>query len=58
MYISMIKLLIFPASSLEVKGRRISSGMQYICFYHNEEYLFKIMYFPETAEMLEKYIKN
>lgn len=47
---------IYPGYSHKVKEYRISAGMRYIVFKNNNKYLFKILYLPETEQLLKQYI--
>ena len=49
---------IYVGYSHKVKGTRLTFGnTQYIVFYKDKKYLFKIIYLPETAEFFKQYIK-
>jgi len=44
--------------SHKVKGYRLRfAGMRYIVFKKENEYLFKIVYFPETEEIFKQYLQ-
>lgn len=49
---------IYVGLSRNVKGPSLIWGnTQYIVFYKDKKYLFKIIYLPETAELFKQYIK-
>ncbi len=43
--------------SHKVRGKRVNTvGTQYIIFYNNQKYLFKIIYLAQTAEIFGEYL--
>ncbi len=47
------------AYSHRVKGYRIhTGGTQYIILRHGKQYLFKIIYFPETGQLFKQYLQD
>ncbi|MBO5395469.1 MAG: hypothetical protein J6A97_01160 [Clostridia bacterium] len=47
---------IYPGSSFRVKGVRMPM-IPYIVFRNHKNYLFKIIYLPETEEIFKKYLQ-
>lgn len=49
---------IYVGYSSKIKGQRLNfTGIRYIVFFKDQQYLFKIIYTPETAKIFSQYLQ-